>query len=218
MRTLLFLFLSLLLFVPSSVYAEDTSKKATDTTSKKTDTKTSNNETKKKVSKSSTPKGFVPPKLKQFIKAPYPKVELKKRKNVSVILQLIVDKKGQVAKVTILQSAGKAFDDAAMKAAKQFQFVPATYKGKPVPVRINYRYAFFCEDCEGTDKSSCQTSTAHLPTHKSTCCATYDGQKKGRCSRPQQRPCCMATFSNEGRGSRSMVRRCFSSDNASKSR
>ncbi|HEY0840009.1 MAG TPA: TonB-dependent receptor, partial [Vulgatibacter sp.] len=39
-------------------------------------------------------------------------------------------------------SGGEAFDSAAVEAARQFVFEPATSDGTPIPVRIGYRYEF----------------------------------------------------------------------------
>ena len=89
------------------------------------------------------PKDFVPPKLLKFVKAVYPKVALKERKAAKVILEMVVDKTGKVVRAKVIKSAGEAFDKAAIAAVKQFTYRPATYKKKPVPVRIRYLYYFF---------------------------------------------------------------------------
>src|SRR5262249_10266661 len=44
--------------------------------------------------------------------------------------------------VNVLQSAGPAFDTAAVVAAKQFVFEPASVDGTPIPVKITYKYDF----------------------------------------------------------------------------
>ena len=40
------------------------------------------------------------------------------------------------------QSAGAAFDAAALDAVKRFRFSPAEIDGKPAPVKITYSYQF----------------------------------------------------------------------------
>jgi hypothetical protein len=51
-----------------------------------------------------------------------------------------------VADVTVLESAGPAFDVPAVAAARQFVFEPALVDGKPIPVKITYRYVFKIEE------------------------------------------------------------------------
>ncbi len=96
-----------------------------------------------KRSSSSLPAGFHPPRLKKFVHATFPQKALGSKKHALVILQILLDAKGHVAQVKILKSANKILDKAAIAAVKKFQFIPATLKGKPVPVAIQYRYHFF---------------------------------------------------------------------------
>ena len=44
--------------------------------------------------------------------------------------------------MAVVESGGPAFDLAAVAAAKQFVFTPATVDGTPIPVKIAYRYQF----------------------------------------------------------------------------
>ncbi len=96
----------------------------------------------KAPNKRGLPVGFVPPKLKRFVQAPYPAKAKQQKVTGSVVILLIVDTKGNVAKATVLQKGGHGFDEAALAAVKKFKFIPATFKGKPVPVKISYRYHF----------------------------------------------------------------------------
>lgn len=82
------------------------------------------------------------PKLVHFVKAPYPESEKKARKTASVTLVLAIDDKGNVEDAMVVKSAGRAFDDAALQAVKQFRFSPAEIDNKPAPVKITYRYEF----------------------------------------------------------------------------
>jgi TonB family protein len=82
-----------------------------------------------------------PPKLLQFVPAT-PPAELAGRGRVDVVLTIDIDDAGKVLSVAVAKSAGAAFDDAAVTAAKQFTFSPGLAGGKPVPVRITYKYAF----------------------------------------------------------------------------
>ncbi len=112
-----------------------------------------------------TPQGFVPPKLLQFVQAPYPKEALKARKVGAVLLQLIVDATGKVLKATVAESAGAEFDQAALAAVQRFVFQPATFKGKPVPVRIAYRYRFTLRTI-AVSRPATRPKAASLPTTK----------------------------------------------------
>ncbi|MGO9839454.1 MAG: TonB-dependent receptor domain-containing protein [Polyangiaceae bacterium] len=85
---------------------------------------------------------IVPPKLTTFVQADFPPSEVAAGHGATVVLQIAIDTSGKVAGVGVLESAGPAFDAAAVGAAKQFVFEPAIVDGKPIPVKITYRYAF----------------------------------------------------------------------------
>ena len=81
------------------------------------------------------------PRLVHFVEAPPPPA-LATRGEASVVLSIDVDDKGKVAAVKVAEPAGDGFDEAATAAAAQFLFEPGESDGKPVPVRITYRYRF----------------------------------------------------------------------------
>jgi TonB family protein len=83
-----------------------------------------------------------PPKLVRFAEAPYPATERASARTASVLLAISIAADGKVAEVSVVESAGSAFDEAAVSAARLFEFEPAEVDGKPVPVRIQYRYDF----------------------------------------------------------------------------
>jgi TonB family protein len=85
---------------------------------------------------------IVPPKIVTFVQADFPPSEVAAGKGATVLLQIAIDAAGKVAGVSVLQSATPAFDAAALAAAKQFVFEPATVGGRPIPVKITYRVAF----------------------------------------------------------------------------
>jgi TonB family protein len=89
---------------------------------------------------------IVPPKLVKFVEAEFPPSEAKAGRGATVVLQIAITATGAVADVTVLGSAGPAFDAPALAAAKQFVFEPATVDGKPIPVKITYRYVFKFEE------------------------------------------------------------------------
>jgi TonB family protein len=82
------------------------------------------------------------PKLVKFVEAVYPEAEKAAGKTASVVLRLGITAEGKVDGVIVTGSAGAAFDDAAVAAAKQFEFEPAEIDGKPAAIRIEYRYDF----------------------------------------------------------------------------
>ena len=85
---------------------------------------------------------IVPPKLVKFVEAEFPPSEVAAGQGATVVLQIAIDATGKVAGVTVTASAGPAFDAAAVGAASQFVFEPATVDGKPIPVKITYGYKF----------------------------------------------------------------------------
>ena len=85
---------------------------------------------------------IVPPKLTTFVQAEFPPSEIVAGKGATVVLSIAIDATGKVVGVTVVESAGPAFDAAAVGAAGQFVFSPASVDGKPIPVKITYRYAF----------------------------------------------------------------------------
>jgi len=85
---------------------------------------------------------FSPPTLKTFIQARYPEEALKENLEGEVVLLLSVNEEGHVTSVKVQTPAGHGFDEAALEAVRQFEFIPAESEGVPVPVEITYRYAF----------------------------------------------------------------------------
>ena len=88
------------------------------------------------------PKLTKPPKLTKFVEATFPESEKAAGKQASVVLQIAISSAGAVEQVAVLQSAGEAFDRAAVDAVKQFLFDPAEVDHKPSPIKIQYRYDF----------------------------------------------------------------------------
>jgi TonB family protein len=84
----------------------------------------------------------VAPKLTRFVEADFPPSEAAAGRGATVVLQIAISASGSVADVRVLESAGPAFDVAAVAAARQFVFEPALVDGAPIPVKITYRYTF----------------------------------------------------------------------------
>jgi len=83
-----------------------------------------------------------PPKLIERVEARYPEEAERAGLQGAVTLELIVDAEGHVASATVVAGAGHGFDEAALEAVRQFRFAPGRSEGKPVPVKVTYRYAF----------------------------------------------------------------------------
>ncbi len=64
----------------------------------------------------------------------YPPSMKQQGKEGMVLLEALVDARGKVRKVDIIQSAGDLFDQAAITAIEGSTFIPANTNGKPVPV------------------------------------------------------------------------------------
>ena len=62
------------------------------------------------------------------------------------LLSLVVTTEGLPEDIRVVTTHGAAFDEAAIKAARQFKFKPGTIDGKPVPVRIYLRTRFFADE------------------------------------------------------------------------
>jgi TonB family protein len=99
------------------------------------------------------------PELVGFVEAPHP--DGLEGQTATVTLAVQIGATGKVQGVEVVESAGPAFDAAALAAVRQFEFLPAEIDGKPAAVRILYRYAF--------------VEKVELPTT-----ATLSGQVKNR--------------------------------------
>ncbi len=63
-----------------------------------------------------------------------------------MVLSIEVEDSGRVGNVEVVVPAGPDFDAAAVAAARQFEFEPATLDGAPVPVKIQYAYKFVVKE------------------------------------------------------------------------
>lgn len=83
-----------------------------------------------------------PPSVLQFVEAEYPQSEKAEGRAASVVLDVAISATGTVDDARVVNSAGPAFDEAALQAVRQFLFTPAEIDHQPAPVRIQYRYDF----------------------------------------------------------------------------
>jgi TonB family protein len=82
------------------------------------------------------------PALINFVQAAFPQDAKDAGVEGIVLLLLEVDETGKVYNVTVLESAGWGFDEAAVEAARQFVFSPAEDASGPVPVALEFEYGF----------------------------------------------------------------------------
>ena len=75
--------------------------------------------------------------------APYPPKMLRQGKTGTVVVQLTVEKDGSVSSVDVIGGSGQPeFEQAVMRVAYQWTFVPATRNGRPVRAYATRTYRF----------------------------------------------------------------------------
>ncbi|MGD8567416.1 MAG: TonB family protein [Gammaproteobacteria bacterium] len=82
------------------------------------------------------------PRFVHKVEPEYPGAMRALGKEATVKLEVLVDRRGRVRKVTILKSGGEAFDEAATKALMSSSFVPGNVEGTPVAVRMRIPIRF----------------------------------------------------------------------------
>ena len=81
--------------------------------------------------------------LVRDVEAPYPPKMLRQGKTGSVVVQLVVEKDGSVSSVSVIGGSGQPeFEQAVMRVAYQWTFVPATRNGRPVRAYATRSYRF----------------------------------------------------------------------------
>lgn len=85
---------------------------------------------------------LVPPELIQGAEPEYPAALRDRGVAGAVVVELTVGVDGRVTQPVVVLSAGPEFDAAALQASRRLVFSPATEQGKPMPVRIRYRFVF----------------------------------------------------------------------------
>ncbi|GMU58811.1 MAG: hypothetical protein AMXMBFR34_05740 [Myxococcaceae bacterium] len=84
-----------------------------------------------------------PPALLKQVPAVFPPELADAGVSGTVVMEVDLGADGKVLDVRVVQSAGEAFDAAALAAVRQFEFSPAEVNGQPAAVRIQYAYQFF---------------------------------------------------------------------------
>jgi TonB family protein len=85
---------------------------------------------------------FEPPRARGSTDVPYPADAPAHTAPIIVTVKITVDATGAVQKIDPITPPQPVFDDAVAAAARAFQFDPATYGGKPVPVEITFTHTF----------------------------------------------------------------------------
>ena len=84
----------------------------------------------------------VMPRLKEFVKAAYPKLCIDRGIEGVVVMDLLVDTAGRVDSIALVKGLHPLLDSSALRAARAFWFSPALKAGQPVPVILQYAYRF----------------------------------------------------------------------------
>ncbi|MBL8923962.1 MAG: TonB-dependent receptor [Myxococcaceae bacterium] len=82
------------------------------------------------------------PTLVKSVEPEFPAEAMDAGAGASVVMDIEIGVDGTVTAAKVVQSAGPAFDAAALAAARQFVFTPAEVDGQPAPVRIQFTSNF----------------------------------------------------------------------------
>jgi TonB family protein len=105
-----------------------------------------------------------PPRVVRLMEAAYPPEALRRGEGAVVRLELDLDDAGRVTRVAVVGSSGRAaFDEAAVAAAREFEFEPARRDGRPVPARIRYAYRFTPPAPRAADEDAPRPQPATAP-------------------------------------------------------
>ncbi len=86
-----------------------------------------------------------PPVLTHSVQPEFPHGAVDAGTGGVVVMEVDIDATGHVTDVKVVSSAGPAFDEAAVRAARQLEFTPAEVDGQPAPVRISFSSTFAVE-------------------------------------------------------------------------
>lgn len=93
--------------------------------------------------RAAAPPVIVEPQLTAPVTPAWPPVVQEQALRGEVLVDVDLDVQGHVSKVALVKLSGYAdIDAAALDAARRLQFTPATQDGKPIPVRLRYRFAY----------------------------------------------------------------------------
>ena len=91
------------------------------------------------------PPGVTPPRLIQEVRAGYTPEAMRQKISGTVLIQGIVGVDGGFHNLQVVRSLDTVYglDDAALKAASQWRFIPGMKDGQPVPVAMTVELAFY---------------------------------------------------------------------------
>jgi len=89
-----------------------------------------------------SPSAVTPPQVLEHVDAAYPPSRLGESTEATVVLFVTVEKDGRVSDVSVAESGGKDFDEAAITAVQRWRFSPALRNGNPVRARIRVPFHF----------------------------------------------------------------------------
>ena len=85
---------------------------------------------------------FVMPVVKRQMRPRYPKDMLSQKIEGVVLVEVVISSRGIVEVARVKKNASPDFDAAAVAAAKQWLFAPATLDGEPVPMIATIELTF----------------------------------------------------------------------------
>ncbi len=86
--------------------------------------------------------GVLPPRATYTPEPEFSAAARKARFQGTVIVQIVIDKRGNVTRIKLERGAGYGLDENAMEAVKVWRFTPATKDGQPVPIKMKIEVSF----------------------------------------------------------------------------
>lgn len=83
-----------------------------------------------------------PPKVRRDVKPHYTGTAMRDKAEGAVVMQAVVQADGTVGALRVVHSLHVDLDEEALRAARQWQFVPGTFKGQPSPVLVTIEMTF----------------------------------------------------------------------------
>jgi iron complex outermembrane receptor protein len=111
------------------------------------------------------PGAVTPPVPLNHPDPPYPQAEIEHPREVTVILNITVEKDGTVSEPEVHQTAGSAFDEVALAAVRTWTFTPAQKAGKPVRARVQAMFHFDPPAVQGATGASPPTNAGPTPPY-----------------------------------------------------
>ena len=85
---------------------------------------------------------LTPPKVVHAVRAEYPPEAAASDREADVVVIATVSTTGDVTNVEVSEHGGDPFDDAAIEAARQWKFTPASRNGKPIESQVRIPFHF----------------------------------------------------------------------------